>query len=148
MQVGIHYQGIFYEFVPWNGVVNWEVSQWGYWCMSAENKSHKVILDPWKLIFCFSFASIYVFISQKPNPWRLISFPLFGTSCGNMFQGCANCTSLPWEVSEVPYFTSLVVILIALIFPMSQILLYNLISPNIPLFCGTLKVRLIGVHGK
>ncbi|KAM7493307.1 hypothetical protein LguiB_027916 [Lonicera macranthoides] len=35
---------IFYEFVPWNGVVNWEVSQWGYWCMSAENKSHKVEL--------------------------------------------------------------------------------------------------------
>lgn len=42
--IGIHYDGIFYEFVPWNGVVNWEVAQWGYWYMSAENETHKVEL--------------------------------------------------------------------------------------------------------
>ncbi|CDP16181.1 unnamed protein product [Coffea canephora] len=42
--IGVHYRGVFYEFVPWNGVVKWEVSQWGYWFMSAENKTHKVEL--------------------------------------------------------------------------------------------------------
>lgn len=43
MQIGIHYEGTFYEFVPWNGVVNFEVAPWGHWCMSAENETHKVI---------------------------------------------------------------------------------------------------------
>ncbi|KAF8393395.1 hypothetical protein HHK36_021638 [Tetracentron sinense] len=43
--VGVHYGGIFYEFVPWNGVVVWEVTQWGYWHMSAENETHKVELE-------------------------------------------------------------------------------------------------------
>lgn len=42
-QIGIHYEGTFYEFVPWNGVVNFEVVPWGRWCMSAENETHKVI---------------------------------------------------------------------------------------------------------
>lgn len=43
MQIGIHHEGIFYEFVPWNGVVDFEVAPWGHWCMSAENQTHKVI---------------------------------------------------------------------------------------------------------
>lgn len=43
VQIGIHYEGIFYEFVPWNGVVNFEVAPWGHWCMSAENGTHTVI---------------------------------------------------------------------------------------------------------
>lgn len=43
MQVGVHYDGVFYEFVPWNGVVSWEISTWGHWCISAENETHKVI---------------------------------------------------------------------------------------------------------
>lgn len=42
MQIGVHYDGIFYEFVPWNGVVNWEVAPWGSWYMEAENETHKV----------------------------------------------------------------------------------------------------------
>lgn len=42
--VGVHYDGIFYEFVPWNGVVSWEINQWGYWYISAENESHMVEL--------------------------------------------------------------------------------------------------------
>ncbi|MBD4018862.1 tocopherol cyclase, partial [Xanthomonas citri pv. citri] len=29
--IGVHHGGIFYEFVPWNGVVEWEVTQWGQW---------------------------------------------------------------------------------------------------------------------
>lgn len=43
MQIAVHYDGVFYEFVPWNGVVNWEIAQWGSWSMSAENETHKVV---------------------------------------------------------------------------------------------------------
>ncbi|GAA0139467.1 hypothetical protein LIER_01002 [Lithospermum erythrorhizon] len=43
--IGVHYDGVFYEFVPWNGVVNWEIAQWGSWSMSAENETHKVELE-------------------------------------------------------------------------------------------------------
>lgn len=42
MQVGIHYDGIFYEFVPWTGGVSWEIAPWGYWNISAENELYKV----------------------------------------------------------------------------------------------------------
>jgi len=35
--IGIHYQGQFYEFVPWNSSVGWEVNPWGYWHIWAEN---------------------------------------------------------------------------------------------------------------
>lgn len=43
--VGVHYRGIFYEFVPWNGVVNWEIAPWGYWHLSAENETHVVEIE-------------------------------------------------------------------------------------------------------
>ncbi|XP_027354636.1 tocopherol cyclase, chloroplastic isoform X3 [Abrus precatorius] len=43
--IGIHYDGQFYEFVPWNGVVNWEVTTWGYWFMSADNGRYVVELE-------------------------------------------------------------------------------------------------------
>lgn len=36
--VGIHYQGQFYEFVPWNGRVSWQVSPWGNWRVWAERQ--------------------------------------------------------------------------------------------------------------
>ncbi|KAJ4708057.1 Tocopherol cyclase [Melia azedarach] len=42
--IGVHYDGIFYEFVPWNGVVNWEITPWGYWYIAAENETHMVEL--------------------------------------------------------------------------------------------------------
>lgn len=42
--VGVHYGGVFYEFVPWNGVVSWEISQWGYWHIYAESDTYKVEL--------------------------------------------------------------------------------------------------------
>lgn len=45
MQVGVHYDGVFYEFVPWNGVVSWEIAPWGNWQISADNQRHKVILS-------------------------------------------------------------------------------------------------------
>ncbi|KAL3655661.1 Tocopherol cyclase, chloroplastic [Castilleja foliolosa] len=43
--IGVHYRGVFYEFVPWNGVVSWEIAAWGYWCISAENETHTVELE-------------------------------------------------------------------------------------------------------
>ncbi|MED6133082.1 Tocopherol cyclase, chloroplastic [Stylosanthes scabra] len=43
--IGVHYAGIFYEFVPWNGDVNWEVNPWGYWFMSADNGKHVVEIE-------------------------------------------------------------------------------------------------------
>lgn len=43
--IGVHYEGTFYEFVPWNGVVNFDVAPWGHWYMSAENETHLVELE-------------------------------------------------------------------------------------------------------
>ncbi|KAL7159342.1 hypothetical protein ABFS83_01G020900 [Erythranthe nasuta] len=43
--IGVHYGGVFYEFAPWNGVVNWEVAQWGHWFITAENETHTVELE-------------------------------------------------------------------------------------------------------
>ena len=42
--VGIHHQGKFYEFVPWNGNVSWQVSPWGSWRIWAEQKDYAVEL--------------------------------------------------------------------------------------------------------
>ncbi|MEM9219789.1 MAG: tocopherol cyclase family protein [Cyanobacteria bacterium P01_F01_bin.150] len=42
--VGIHYQGQFYEFVPWNGRVSWQIAPWGRWCMQAEQPGYRVEL--------------------------------------------------------------------------------------------------------
>jgi len=41
--VSVHYQGKFYEAVPWTGTMKWQVSQWGYWnlygkCTEGERK--------------------------------------------------------------------------------------------------------------
>jgi len=42
--IGIHYRGTFYEFVPWNAKVSWEIQPWGYWHMSAQTDRHTVKL--------------------------------------------------------------------------------------------------------
>ena len=42
--VGIHYQEKFYEFVPWNAKVSWEISPWGRWQMHAKTHHHEVTL--------------------------------------------------------------------------------------------------------
>ncbi|XP_057799551.1 probable tocopherol cyclase, chloroplastic [Salvia miltiorrhiza] len=42
--IGVHYDGVFYEFVPWNGMVSWEVDPWGHWFFSAENEAYAVEL--------------------------------------------------------------------------------------------------------
>jgi tocopherol cyclase len=42
--VGVHYQGQFYEFVPWNGRVTWQVSPWGSWRVWADQRDYLVEL--------------------------------------------------------------------------------------------------------
>ena len=42
--IGIHYQGKFYEFVPWNSKVSWQIQPWGNWQMQAENADYEVEL--------------------------------------------------------------------------------------------------------
>ena len=42
--IGIHYRGQFYEFVPWNAEVNWQILPWGEWRMQAENADYTIDL--------------------------------------------------------------------------------------------------------
>lgn len=42
--VGLHYQGKFYEFVPWNSKVTWDIQPWGRWKMQASNEQYEVEL--------------------------------------------------------------------------------------------------------
>ncbi len=42
--VGLHYRGQFYEFVPWNAAVSWEIDPWGEWRMAAENGEYTIEL--------------------------------------------------------------------------------------------------------
>lgn len=43
--VGVHYGGKLYEFVPWNGPVEWEISSWGLWRMKASTALYEVELE-------------------------------------------------------------------------------------------------------
>jgi len=38
--IGIHYQGKFYEFVPWNAEVKWAIAPWGSWYITAHNANY------------------------------------------------------------------------------------------------------------
>ncbi|WP_414752347.1 tocopherol cyclase family protein [Anabaena sp. CCY 9910] len=42
--IGLHYQGKFYEFVPWNSKVEWNIQPWGRWQMKAKNSDYEVEL--------------------------------------------------------------------------------------------------------
>lgn len=42
--IGIHHRGQFYEFVPWNSRVEWEIQPWGNWHLWAENDHYTVDL--------------------------------------------------------------------------------------------------------
>jgi tocopherol cyclase len=42
--VGLHHQGKFYEFVPWNSEVDWTIHPWGDWSMSARNSHYEIEL--------------------------------------------------------------------------------------------------------
>jgi tocopherol cyclase len=43
--VGIHHGGQFYEFVPWNARVHWQIDPWGKWQMQADNGYYQVELS-------------------------------------------------------------------------------------------------------
>ncbi|MFW6296239.1 MAG: tocopherol cyclase family protein [Halothece sp.] len=40
----LHYAGNFYEFVPWNSSVSWQIQPWGRWQMQAYNSNFEVEL--------------------------------------------------------------------------------------------------------
>ncbi|HEY9853736.1 MAG TPA: tocopherol cyclase family protein [Leptolyngbyaceae cyanobacterium] len=42
--IGIHYRGKFYEFVPWNSQVTWNIQPWGKWQMQAKKPGYEVEL--------------------------------------------------------------------------------------------------------
>ncbi len=42
--VGLHYRGKFYEFVPWNAQVHWEIHPWGNWRMWAQQADYEIEL--------------------------------------------------------------------------------------------------------
>jgi tocopherol cyclase len=40
--IGLHYQNKFYEFVPWNSQISWQIQPWGEWKMQAYNSKYYV----------------------------------------------------------------------------------------------------------
>jgi tocopherol cyclase len=42
--IGLHYQGKFYEFVPWNSQIEWIIQPWGRWQMRARNLNYEIEL--------------------------------------------------------------------------------------------------------
>jgi tocopherol cyclase len=42
--IGIHHQGKFYEFAPWNARIVWQVTPWGSWWMEAQTDDYAVQL--------------------------------------------------------------------------------------------------------
>ncbi|GAB2275716.1 Probable tocopherol cyclase, chloroplastic [Dionaea muscipula] len=43
--IGIHHAGVFYEFAPWNGALEWDVAPWGNWQVFGDNGTYKVELE-------------------------------------------------------------------------------------------------------
>ena len=42
--IGLHYRRKFYEFVPWNSEVHWQIQPWGKWQMQASNSEYEISL--------------------------------------------------------------------------------------------------------
>jgi tocopherol cyclase len=45
--IGIHYQGKFYEFAPWNSQVSWQIKPWGEWKLQGkltQSEQYEVVL--------------------------------------------------------------------------------------------------------
>lgn len=43
--IGIHYQGKFYEFAPWNSQLSWQIEPWGQWQLQGKSAQYEVILS-------------------------------------------------------------------------------------------------------
>nr|ACD50891.1 tocopherol cyclase [Phaseolus vulgaris] len=77
--IGIHCDGKFYEFVPWNGIVNWEVTTCGYWFMTADNGKYVKQQQMIQVLHCVLqqqklalplLCKIHVFGSLKLQMWE------------------------------------------------------------------------------
>jgi tocopherol cyclase len=42
--IGLHHQGKFYEFAPWNSQINWQIESWGNWQLTAVNRNYTITL--------------------------------------------------------------------------------------------------------
>lgn len=44
LQLGVHYGGRHYEFIPWveDGSVSWEIEPWGRWHMTGKRADYEV----------------------------------------------------------------------------------------------------------
>jgi tocopherol cyclase len=42
--IGIHYRDTFYEFVPWNSQMSWQIQPWGEWRIQASNNDFEIEL--------------------------------------------------------------------------------------------------------
>ena len=42
--IGLHYGGTFYEFVPWNAQLSWQIAPWGRWQMQARSQHYEIEL--------------------------------------------------------------------------------------------------------
>jgi len=58
--IGIHYCGQFYEFVPWNSQISWQIQTWGRWEMQAINQHFQV-----KLIGTTDLAGTHVLVPTE-----------------------------------------------------------------------------------
>ncbi|PRW18397.1 tocopherol cyclase [Chlorella sorokiniana] len=43
--IGIHHRGRFYEFLPNNGSLSWDVDTWGRWRISARTAEHEAVVE-------------------------------------------------------------------------------------------------------
>lgn len=42
--IGIHYQGKFYEFAPWNSQIIWQIEPWGSWHLQGMSQDFQVMI--------------------------------------------------------------------------------------------------------
>ncbi|MGL5063119.1 MAG: tocopherol cyclase family protein [Microcoleus sp.] len=71
----LHYRGKFYEFVPWNSQVSWNIQPWGRWQMQARNSQFEV-----ELIGTVKSPGTYV---RTPSAKGMV-FESRDTACGEL----------------------------------------------------------------
>lgn len=83
-QVGVHYGGKFYEFVPWYGPVEWEISSWGLWRMKASTALYEVCVHltytKWRHVCWWLVSDIK---SVEFSAYKFHAWNCYGLSCGS-----------------------------------------------------------------
>jgi tocopherol cyclase len=90
--ISVHYNGTFYEAVPWLGSMDWNVSTWGYWGMSGECLDTK---NPFAVEVTYELdpEELPGLVFRAPTPDEgMVYF------CRDTFE--ANCTLSLWELEE------------------------------------------------